>query len=94
MPIEIGGFGIISYGRIIKGIKCKQLWKLFDPGYYHPLKYLTIKKDRHFSIGKSLTRIGDELAMGSMYLTILALMYVSVWPIPFNNHLNQTSQLT
>jgi hypothetical protein len=27
-------------------------------------------------------------------LTILALMYVSVWPIPFYNHLIQTNQLT
>jgi hypothetical protein len=37
--IEMGGFGMISYGKIIDGIKCRQLCKLFDPSYYHPLNY-------------------------------------------------------
>jgi hypothetical protein len=62
--IEMGGFGMIIYGKIIEGIKCRQLCKLFDPGYYHPLKYLTIKEDSHFSTGNSLSRITNELAVG------------------------------
>ena len=64
-PIEMGGFGMISYDKIIDGIKCRQLCKLFDPSYYHPLKYLTIKEDSLFSTGNSLTRIADELAVGA-----------------------------
>jgi len=33
----MGGFGMMGYGKIIDGIKCIQLCKLFDPRYYHPL---------------------------------------------------------
>jgi hypothetical protein len=65
MPIEMGGFGMMSYDKIIDRIKCRQLCKLFHPGYHHPLKYLTIKEDSHFSIGNNLTRIADELAVGA-----------------------------
>jgi hypothetical protein len=61
----MGGFGMISYSKIIDRIKCRQLCKLFDPGYYRPLKYLTIKEDSLFSTGNSLTRIADELAVGT-----------------------------
>jgi hypothetical protein len=60
----MGGFGMMGYGKIIDGIKCRQLCKLFDPRYYHPLKYLTVKEDSHFSTGNSLTRIAEELAVG------------------------------
>jgi len=61
----MGGFGMISYDKIIDGIKCRQLCKLFDPSYYHLLKYLTIKEDSHFSTGNSLSRIADELAVSA-----------------------------
>ncbi len=54
---------MISYSKIIDGIKCREVCKLFDLGYYHPLKYIAIKEDSHFSTVNSLIRIADELAV-------------------------------
>ncbi len=56
---------MISYGKIMDEIKCRQQCKLFVPRYYHPLKYLTVKEDSHFSTGNSLTRMAEELAVGA-----------------------------
>jgi hypothetical protein len=58
-----GGFGMISFQNVIKGIRCRQLCKLFDPQYCHPLKYLTIKDGVSLISGHSLTPLADEVAI-------------------------------
>jgi exonuclease III len=61
-PIEYSGFGMIPYEQVLEGIACRQLAKLYDNDFMHPLKLLTLKNNVHFAMGKSLTNIADEIA--------------------------------
>jgi hypothetical protein len=62
-PIEYGGFGMISYEQVLEGIACRQLAKLYDADFMHPLKSLILKNNVHFATGKSLTTIADSNAI-------------------------------
>jgi len=62
-PIEYGGFGMIQYERILEGIYCRQLSKMYDQTYDHPIKFISIKNDIHFATGKSLTSVADDIAI-------------------------------
>jgi len=61
-PVEWGGFGMIQYEKVLEGINCRQLAKMYDPAYDHPIKFITLKNDAHFATGKSLTSIADDMA--------------------------------
>ena len=61
-PIEYGGFGMIQYEQVIEGIACRQLAKLYDKDFVHPLKSLILKNEAHLATGKSLTDIADSMA--------------------------------
>jgi hypothetical protein len=61
-PIEYGGFGMVDYERILEGVYCKQLGKMYNAEFNHPLKLLIIKNERTFATGKSLTRLADDVA--------------------------------
>jgi len=61
-PIELGGFGMIPYEKVLNAINCRQLSKLYDPAFEHPFKSIMVKNDTHFATGNSLTRIADTLA--------------------------------
>jgi hypothetical protein len=72
-PIEYGGFGMIQYDKVLEGINCRQLSKMYNPAYEHPIKSIIIKNNIHFATGKSLTSIADELANKAHCVMILAL---------------------
>jgi len=62
-PIQYGGFGMISYEQVLDGIICRQLAKLYDAEYMHPLRSLILKDNLHFATGRSLTNIADDNAV-------------------------------
>ncbi len=62
-PMEYGGFGMIQYEKILEGIYCRQLSKMYDRAFRHPLKYIIIKNEGIFATGKSLTSLADEVAI-------------------------------
>jgi len=62
-PIEYGGFGMIKYERILDGVHCRQLAKLYNGDFSHPIKSLILKRDCHFATGNSLTNIADCVAI-------------------------------
>jgi hypothetical protein len=62
-PMEYGGFGMIRYDRVLEGIHCRQLSKMYDEDFRHPLKSIIIKNDTHFATGTSLTELADEVAI-------------------------------
>jgi hypothetical protein len=61
-PIEYGGFGMIQYEKVLDGINCRQLAKMHDQAYEHPIKFITLKNEVSFATGKSLTSAADEMA--------------------------------
>jgi len=63
VPIEYGGFGMISYERVLGGIYCRQLVKMYDEAFSHPLKSMITKNDTRFATGKSLTNLADDMAI-------------------------------
>jgi len=73
-PVECGGFGMIQYEKILEGIFCKQLAKMYDQTYDHPIKSICIKSDTHFATGKSLTNIADEIAIKAHKIMQVALV--------------------
>jgi hypothetical protein len=62
-PIEYGGFGMIDYEKILEGVYCKQLGKMYNADFHHPLKLLIIKNESVFATGRSLTRTADGVAV-------------------------------
>jgi len=50
-PIEYGGFGMIQYERILDGVYCRQLSKMYNAEFNHPIKSLIIRNDTHFATG-------------------------------------------
>jgi hypothetical protein len=62
-PIEYGGFGMIQYERILEGIYCRQLSKMYDHAFCHPLKSIIVKNESIFATGNSLTSLADEVAI-------------------------------
>jgi hypothetical protein len=61
-PIEYGGFGMINYKDVIDGIGSRQLLKLYDQNFTHPLKGLIVEEDRNFHTGVSLRKNADDVA--------------------------------
>jgi exonuclease III len=61
-PIEYGGFGMVEYERILEGVYCKQLAKMYNTNFNHPLKFIIMINDRNFATGNSLTGLADEVA--------------------------------
>jgi hypothetical protein len=61
-PVEYGGFGMIQYEKVLEGINCRQLAKMYDQAYEHLIKFITVKNDLNFAMCKSLTNAADELA--------------------------------
>jgi hypothetical protein len=61
-PIDYGGFGMVEYERILEGVFCKQLAKLYNINFNHPLKSIIIINERNLVTGKSLTGLADEVA--------------------------------
>jgi hypothetical protein len=62
-PIEYGGFGMIQYERILDGVYCRQLSKMYNAEFNHPIKSLIIRNDTHFATGNSLTNLADGVAI-------------------------------
>jgi hypothetical protein len=62
-PLNMGGFGMIQYQDIMEGIYCRQLCKLYDPQYNHPLRSLIKRNDYTLFTGRSLTAIADEMSI-------------------------------
>jgi hypothetical protein len=60
-----GGFGMIQYDKILEGIHCRQLAKMYDTAFSHPIKSIIIKNDVHFATGKSLTTLADEISINA-----------------------------
>jgi hypothetical protein len=60
--IEYGGFGMVQYERILEGVYCRQLSKMYDRDFNHPLKSMIVKNDTCFATGKSLTELADDIA--------------------------------
>ncbi len=61
-PIEYGGFGMIPYEKVLEGIYCRQLSKMYDQSFLHPLKFIMIKQEGIFATGNSLTDLADNVA--------------------------------
>jgi hypothetical protein len=61
-PIERGGFGMIRLPEVVEGIRCRQLGKMYNEEYNHPLKECILKEGIAFSSGKSLTNVADSVA--------------------------------
>jgi hypothetical protein len=61
-PIEHGGFGMVGYEMILEGVYCRQLGKMYNAEFNHPLKSLIIKNGSTFATGNSLTRLADDVA--------------------------------
>jgi exonuclease III len=61
-PIEYGGFGMVDYESVLEGVYCRQLAKLYNAEFMHPLKLIIVKNDSRFATGKSLTTLADDVS--------------------------------
>ncbi len=61
-PIEMGGFGMISFKDVVNSIRCRQLGKMFDNNYLHPLKQLILYEDKSFASWTCLRETADSVA--------------------------------
>jgi hypothetical protein len=62
-PVELGRFGMIEYKKVVDGIRCRQLGKMFDEAFNHPLKQMIVKEGKKLMSGKCLTRNADPVAI-------------------------------
>jgi zinc-binding in reverse transcriptase len=60
--IEYGGFGMVQYERILEGVYRRQLSKMYDKDFNHPVRSMIVKNDICFATGKSLTELADDIA--------------------------------
>jgi hypothetical protein len=63
LPITMGGFGMIDASKVIEGIRCRQLGKMFDTNYNHPLKNLILNENRAFTSKQCLNEYADLVAV-------------------------------
>ncbi|MBM3938792.1 MAG: hypothetical protein FJ333_09110, partial [Sphingomonadales bacterium] len=61
-PIDKGGFGMIKIEEVILGIRCKQLLKLSNPSYDHPLVGLIIEVGESVQLSQNLKSCADDVA--------------------------------
>jgi hypothetical protein len=62
LPISSGGFGMIEPGKVIEGIRCKQLGKLFGSEYNHPLRNIVLNDNTSYIQEQCLTEYADPVA--------------------------------
>ena len=67
-PIEMGGFGMISFKEVIDSIRCRQLGKMFDDSYMHPLKQFIVQEDKSFASWNCLKGSADLVARVALEL--------------------------
>jgi hypothetical protein len=64
-PIDKGGFGMITITEVIEAIRCRQLAKMYNPEYNHPLKNCILIEGRFLTSAKCLTNEVDKVAQKS-----------------------------
>jgi len=64
-PIEMGGFGMINFKDVVNGIRCRQLGKMFDDLYNHPLKNCILHENKSFASWTCLKENADTVAMAA-----------------------------
>jgi len=60
--IERRGFGHVDLEHIIMSIRCRQLLKLSNPEYDHPLRGLILEEGIRFQLAVKLKPFADEVA--------------------------------
>ncbi len=63
LPIEMGGFGMLNLSEVIEGIRCRQLGKMYNTQYNHPLKRCIINEDKSFVSGLALANTVDGVGV-------------------------------
>jgi hypothetical protein len=48
LPVEMGGFGMLNLREVMQGIRCRQLGKLYNTEYNHPLKRCIINENKSY----------------------------------------------
>jgi len=67
-PIELGGFGMLNYKEVVNSIRCRQLGKMFDDSFNHPLKRMVIIEDKKFMSGRCINKTADSVAKDAFNL--------------------------
>ena len=67
-PIELGGFGMLNYKEVVNSIRCRQLGKMFDDLFNHPLKRMVIIDDKKFMSGRCIAKTADSVAKDAFNL--------------------------
>ncbi|MBM3938623.1 MAG: hypothetical protein FJ333_08245, partial [Sphingomonadales bacterium] len=61
-PIKRGGFGMIKIEEVALGIRCRQLLRLTNPLYDHPLAGLTVEVGECVQLARNLKVCADDVA--------------------------------
>jgi hypothetical protein len=69
-PIEKGGFGMLQFKEVVDSIRCRQLGKMFDDNYTHPLKQCVLIENRSFASWQCLKRSADLVAKSAIEILI------------------------
>jgi hypothetical protein len=64
--IEGGGFGMIHFKEIIDSIRCRQLGKMFDDHYSHPLKQCILRENKSYASWFCLKESADAVARAAL----------------------------
>jgi hypothetical protein len=64
----MGGFGMIPFKEVIDSIRCRQLGKMFDNSYTHPLKQCILRENKSFASWMCLKESADSVAKVALEL--------------------------
>ncbi len=62
------GFGMLNYKEVVNSIRCRQLGKMFDDSFNHPLKRMVIIEDKKFMSGRCINKTADSVAKDAFNL--------------------------